>query len=254
MKLTSKQFALELLPAGAYEASFINPYDSIGIAFDSQSGQHALGTDNQSQFYTLTNSTSYLPKGCDVFSRSERGGEYLKLSCYDDSLSRHFGSQIQSSMATGAALRIATHLRRLLLSAEQFCASHAIIDHCYFDALVDDWLVSLSAVPPSGFALARCRDIEAYCQRQLSEPLEVEALAREFGLSSGYFSRQFKASFGQSPYDYIIQRRIAHARYLLKASEQGITDIALACGFNSHAHMSAVFTRCLGVSPRHFRC
>lgn len=251
--LISKHFALELLAANAYEARFVNPFDSIGIAFDSQTGLHALGTDRQSQFYTRANSTAYLPRGCDVFSRSDQGGEYLKLSCYDDSLRSYFGAEGARGLASGNALYLAKQLRLVLLKAEYGHADQAYIEAPSLDALALDWLSSLSSRPAKGFESSVCRDIETYCHKHLSESLEIADLAQAFGLSSAHFSRQFKASFGQSPYDYLIQRRLAYARYLLKCSEQPITDIALACGFNTHAHMSAVFTRCLGLSPKHFR-
>src|SRR4051794_11030527 len=70
-----------LLPRQPYEARYVADRDVIGFAFEGQQGVHALGSDRVERFRTRPNSLSYLPQGCDVFSRSDEGGEYLLVHC-----------------------------------------------------------------------------------------------------------------------------------------------------------------------------
>jgi AraC family transcriptional regulator len=74
-------------------------------------------------------------------------------------------------------------------------------------------------------------------------------MAAAVGLSEGFFIRTFKAASGKSPHSYLIDRRLAQARLLLRTSNHDLREIALAAGFASHAHMTAAFTQRLGIAP-----
>jgi AraC family transcriptional regulator len=78
-------------------------------------------------------------------------------------------------------------------------------------------------------------------------------MAQLLELSEGYFIRAFKQATGKSPHSYLIDRRLARARALMRDSKASLAEIALACGFNSQAHMTSAFKQRLGVSPAQLR-
>lgn len=83
--------------------------------------------------------------------------------------------------------------------------------------------------------------------------LTVEELAKKAGLSRSHFSRAFHAATGESPQDFIISRRLCHARDMLVDTQRPIAEIAVETGFASHAHFSTAFKKRLGVSPARYR-
>ena len=97
----------------------------------------------------------------------------------------------------------------------------------------------------------RLRAIDELIEARLETRLTVGQLAGWLGLSRGFFTRAFKAAVGKAPHDYVIDRRLSRARELLRTTDRDLADIATACGFSSHAHMTAQFHRRLGAAPRH---
>ncbi len=91
--------------------------------------------------------------------------------------------------------------------------------------------------------------IDAHLDRELT----LEEMAHEACLSPFHFARCFKAATGVSPHRYLLQRRLDHAKALLKAGKLSATEIAFACGFSSAAHFSSSFKRANGVTPSLFR-
>ena len=92
-----------------------------------------------------------------------------------------------------------------------------------------------------------------YIDAGLAENLKLSDLAGLLNMSPFHFGRMFKQSMGISPHQYVIQQRLERAKHLLKHSDRTIIDIALACGFNSHSHLSKQFRKVVGVAPRAFR-
>ena len=83
-KLCTELAEVVLFPRQSYEAEFIQPRNSIGFAFDAQLGEHAIGSDQITPFFATANSLAYIPAGCDIYSRSRTGGEYLKICLSPD--------------------------------------------------------------------------------------------------------------------------------------------------------------------------
>src|SRR3954464_15975110 len=73
-------WTVELLPRAGYEARYTPAAPVIGFAFESQTGIHAFGSDRRSAYRARPNGLAFVPSGCDVFSSSESGGEYLKVT------------------------------------------------------------------------------------------------------------------------------------------------------------------------------
>lgn len=94
--------------------------------------------------------------------------------------------------------------------------------------------------------LVLMRKVRDRIDREYDRPLDVEQLARGVHLSAGYLSRQFKLSYGESPYSYLMTRRIERAMTLLRRADMTVTDVCFAVGFSSLGTFSTRFTELVG--------
>jgi AraC-like DNA-binding protein len=101
--------------------------------------------------------------------------------------------------------------------------------------------------------LALLRKVRDRMDREFDQPLDVEALARDVHMSAGHLSRQFRAAYGESPYSYLMTRRIERAMVLLRRGELSVTDVCFAVGYQSLGTFSTRFTELVGVPPSVFR-
>jgi AraC-like DNA-binding protein len=83
--------------------------------------------------------------------------------------------------------------------------------------------------------------------------LDVEAIARGIHMSAGHFSRQFKLAYGESPYSYLMTRRVERAMALLRRGDLSVTEVCFAVGFSSLGTFSTRFTELVGVPPSIYR-
>ncbi|MEH0110922.1 helix-turn-helix transcriptional regulator [Tersicoccus sp. MR15.9] len=101
--------------------------------------------------------------------------------------------------------------------------------------------------------LVRLRRVRDRIDREYARPLDVEALARGVNLSAGHLSRQFKLAFGESPYAYLMTRRIERAMALLRRGDLGVTEVCFAVGFQSLGTFSTRFSELVGMPPSVYR-
>ena len=104
-----------------------------------------------------------------------------------------------------------------------------------------------------GLAAYQRRQLVDMIEQQLAEPLNIGQLAAHCALSPYHFARMFRQSFGVPPHQYLLARRLARARDLLRNSAMGLGDIALACGFASASHFANRFKQTLGGTPGEYR-
>jgi AraC-like DNA-binding protein len=98
--------------------------------------------------------------------------------------------------------------------------------------------------------LRRARDL---MDREYARDLDVAALARAALMSSAHFSRQFRAAYGETPYSYLMTRRIERAKALLRGDELSVTEVCMAVGCSSLGSFSARFTELVGETPTAYR-
>ena len=91
--------------------------------------------------------------------------------------------------------------------------------------------------------LARLRRARDLMDREYARPLDVAELARAALMSTAHFSRQFRAAYGETPYGYLMTRRIERAKLLLRNGQLSVTDVCLAVGCTSLGSFSARFTQ-----------
>jgi AraC-like DNA-binding protein len=101
--------------------------------------------------------------------------------------------------------------------------------------------------------LARLRRVRDRIDREYVQPLDVEALARDAHMSAGHFSRRFRIAYGESPYSYLMTRRIERAMALLRAGELSVTEVCFEVGCSSLGTFSTRFTELVGVPPSVYR-
>jgi AraC-like DNA-binding protein len=101
--------------------------------------------------------------------------------------------------------------------------------------------------------LVRLRRVRDRIDREYAQPLDVEALARGVHMSAGHLSREFKQAFGESPYSYLMTRRIERAMALLRRGDLSVTEVCFAVGCSSLGTFSTRFTELVGVSPSAYR-
>ncbi len=101
--------------------------------------------------------------------------------------------------------------------------------------------------------LARLRRARDRMDREYAQPLDVEALARGAHMSPGHFSRQFKLAYGESPYGYLMTRRIERAMTLLRRGDLSVTEVCFEVGCSSLGTFSTRFTELVGVPPSTYR-
>jgi AraC-like DNA-binding protein len=98
--------------------------------------------------------------------------------------------------------------------------------------------------------LRRARDL---IDREYAKPLDVPALARAALMSPSHFARQFRATYGETPYSYLMTRRIERAKALLRQGDLAVTEVCLAVGCTSLGSFSTRFTELVGESPTAYR-
>jgi transcriptional regulator GlxA family with amidase domain len=101
--------------------------------------------------------------------------------------------------------------------------------------------------------LVRLRRARDQMDRDFAEPLDVPALARGAFMSAGHFSRSFRAAFGETPYSYLMTRRIERAKALLRRGDLSVTEVCFAVGCTSLGSFSTRFTELVGETPSAYR-
>lgn len=101
--------------------------------------------------------------------------------------------------------------------------------------------------------LAHLRRARNLMDREYARPLEVAELARAALMSTAHFSRQFRATYGETPYSYLMTRRIERAKALLRLGELSVTEVCLEVGCTSLGSFSARFTELTGETPTAYR-
>jgi AraC-like DNA-binding protein len=101
--------------------------------------------------------------------------------------------------------------------------------------------------------LARLRRVRDRIDRDYAQPLDVEALARGAHMSAGHLSREFKLAYGESPYSYVMTRRIERAMALLRRGDLSVTEVCFEVGCSSLGTFSTRFTELIGMPPSTYR-
>jgi AraC family transcriptional regulator len=116
-------------------------------------------------------------------------------------------------------------------------------------------VIDHGAPPPGRTAISpfRLRRVLAHVEARLDSKITVRELANLAELSTAHFTRAFRQTTGEAPHHFILSRRIARVRQLLRDPALDLTTVAIRAGFSSHAHMTSVFRRLTGLAPGTYR-
>jgi AraC family transcriptional regulator len=109
------------------------------------------------------------------------------------------------------------------------------------------------AFKPGGLSVRQAKRALAYIEANLASKIGVTEISAMVELSKGHCCRAFKLTLGTSPMAFVSRRRIERAKLLMTSTSQGLSDIALACGFADQSHFSRCFNRMVGTSPGMWR-
>ena len=254
---------VELCPRQSYGVRYVPSWHILGFALESQRGRHAFASDRMAAYHAPANTFAFTPAGCETFSESDLGGEYLVFGMSPESL-EIYGADIAGKRSV--ELRRLSHLRdrhvtAIGRAARQFMQTqHG--GRLYFESLAGQFathvvlaLLSESEVKAQTRKLSRV-ELKRLCEfveSNLCEDLSLEALAAVVGMSPSRFAREFKLATGKPPHKWIMAYRLKRAKKLLARTEQPIVQIALDCGFSSQSHMTTVFSKTLGVTPNRYQ-
>lgn len=112
---------------------------------------------------------------------------------------------------------------------------------------------SSAATPQHLRDLARLRRVRDRIDREYARPLNVEVLAEGVHMSAGHLSRQFRLVYGESPYSYLMTRRIERAMTLLRQGDLSVTQVCFEVGCSSLGTFSTRFSELVGMSPSLYR-
>jgi len=101
--------------------------------------------------------------------------------------------------------------------------------------------------------LAHLRHARDLIDREYARPLDVAALARAALMSPAHFSRKFRAAYGETPYAYLMTRRVERAKALLRRGDLSVTEVCMEVGCTSLGSFSARFTQLVGETPTAYR-
>jgi transcriptional regulator GlxA family with amidase domain len=181
--------------------------------------------------------SAFSPEGMDRGGSESAGSSNLRFSV----------KQLRSVMA-----ELSTALSSAL-SDERGPASECLRRAAAILQTVEQTRAPGVALVRGGLAPWQVRKVMAHIETNLDGPIKSEDLAEMVRLNPCHFSRAFRNSFGESPLEYIIRRRMERAQGLMLSTEAPLSQIALDCGLADQAHFSRMFRRFVGESPRVWR-
>ena len=250
-------FSLKLFPAAPYCARDGGSENILGVALQPQSGAHAIGTDRRTDFETWPGTVSFKPPGLDVFSESDRGGEYISVGWLGDSWTQEAptnGRDPSRPQWRGqrrvlrAAFRLRAALLREAADPELETGISSLLAAC--DSLGQP---SRTNSPPA----QRYRRVMECIADELCDPdvdLSLERLSHLAGEAPLAFLRGFSRAFGITPHAYVADQRLQVARRLIAHTELSLAAIAAETNYASQSHMGASFRSGLGMTPGRYRC
>jgi AraC family transcriptional regulator len=188
---------VELLPSAAYSVAYVPQAHVIGFAFEAQVGVHGFASDQRCDFYRQANSFAYIPSGCEVFSESAVGGEYLTLSLAPRWLSEIDCKKPINQLLSVCSVQTARILRKQLIA-------DSVVDSSLVEQLANDIvqeLIDYKKPIKHVLSIKQMQKLDDFITVNIDQPISVLDLASLLHISAGHFSRVFKASVGVSPFD-----------------------------------------------------
>jgi AraC family transcriptional regulator len=257
-------FFVELCPRQPYQVRYQPDWHILGVALEAQAGYHSFASDRIASYHAPANTFAFTPARCETFSESNQGGAYL-IFALSPKLFETYVDDISAQRAI--TLRRLSHLRNQHVTAigraaQRFLQANLPGGRLYLEALAGQFathviLALLSkpgvTVQPGKLDALAFNQLLEFVDANLCDDLSLDVLADVIGMSPSQFVRSFKTTVGQTPHAWLITHRVNRAKELLTNTKQSIAHIALDCGFNSQSHMTTLFSKHLGTTPKQYR-
>jgi len=188
---------------------------------------------------------------------------YVRRSLYEAAVSELYGCDASAAEIVPCFGIIDPLLEQLAIALGEALRTGSVRDGLYIDTVAQMMAVHLArahsvqsrptTLPAVTVSHQRMRQLIEFIEANLDQPLTLDAMAAQVGISPLYLARAFKAAVGQSPHQYVLARRIERAKELLRNTEMPIIDVALSVGFSSQSHLSHWMIRHTGVPPGVYR-
>lgn len=256
--------SVHVFPEQPYEVNFVSEEDVVTIAFGLCTGAKAYDSDRRTPLHEVPGAAYFHPAGSEIYVLAERSAELL---CF--SVPTWVRETILADERPAAARAItrtiedidSRYTAALAPVIRDFIARDAT--HCslegehlaltFFESLLHQVAPSAGMRTAPGMDVVRLRRVLEYIEHHLDRNLSLVELAGVAALQVNHFARAFKQATRHSPHRYILMRRLARARELLRGSNESIACIAYSLGFSSQAHFTGVFSRFMGITPGRYR-
>jgi AraC-like DNA-binding protein len=138
-------------------------------------------------------------------------------------------------------------------SGKNDAASHLMAESLFVQLIVSLWRDRFATDGEQLSARGRMTAVLKYLRHNCTQAIDLDELAQRFGYSARNLRRVFREATATTPHDYLVKLRLARAMVALRKSDENVTDIALASGFNDGNHFSFAFRKLLGMSPSRYR-
>jgi AraC family transcriptional regulator len=257
---------LNIYRVGSFEFLAAHPEHLVSIQITGCEKMYQRRNGKETEGALFPGAVIVTPAGPPKLWRREGEGTVLVLGIAPDFLERKFA---EATGRFGAPMELldnfGTHDQQLVDVAKVLWSEVAGKDvgsRLYAEAAITQLTVHLirhySHSPrrleaTSGMPLHKLRQAKAYIDSNLGEDLSVDTIARTVGMSPFHFAHAFRASMGQPPHKYVMQRRMDEAKSLLRNSSLSITEIAQRIGYSSPSHFCVGFHKLTQVSPSDYR-
>lgn len=263
-RFESDRLFVELCPRQPYQVRYQPNWHILGFALESQTGYHAFASDRITAYHTPANTFTFTPAKCETFSESSQGGAFLLFALSPEFFAAYVDDiVVHQTIALRRFCELRNrHVTAIGRAARQFIQSNLSGGRLYFEALAGQFathviLAHLSqseVATPSGQLHTRAlKQLTEFVEANLCEDLSLNFLAEVVGMPPSRFVRAFKATVGQPPHAWVIERRLTRAKALLVNTKYSIARIALDCGFSSQSHLTTRFSKHLGITPKQYR-
>ncbi|MEL6479060.1 MAG: AraC family transcriptional regulator [Pseudomonadota bacterium] len=255
------------MPAAPWQADYVLEGDQLQINLSRYRCEAAVDSDRWGLEETFGTASTFLPAGshfrgrCDPDALGDNVIMSLPTGRFDQAaeaagLPRGIGSYAWG-VASDRLSEIGTAVRTEMLEG-----ARDGFEPLGIECLIEDALSAFveavaeqqgAARRKGGLTKAQLRRVIQRIEDSLSDPVSLEDLAAEAGLSQHHFARQFRETTRQSPYAFVLDHRLSKAIWMLKETDAKLAEIAFRCGFADQAHFTKHFKKRIGVAPKQYR-
>lgn len=212
------------------------PFHSLSLRL---SGKVRFEIDGKS-YSSAQNDITFMPAGMSYHTQVQQSGSMLLVHFETDDCTLNAQPIFQGNRPD----------LRILFS--ELCEKYSLDECNYFHCMSLFYAILANLSNPQQAIPRRLQLAKKQIDTQFSDPISIASLANESGISEVHFRNEFRRYYGMSPLSYLKQVRISNARQLLRSGYYTVTDVALACGFESISYFSYEFKRLTGITPTEF--